>query len=198
LENLSKEELERRREITTTDYHGIFAPHEIFYILSILQSAELCLTSYSRYLHSISSNDPQIIFANIQESMSHAASVSKFFWPPSKDKLTIARSKKLQNNFELANTAPLSNRKLRNAIEHFDEKLDSFLVASGFGDIFPKPILDDHKIADEPTANIFKLVDTAEDIVVILNQKFAFKPIIDDVRQVLQKCMDLDNNGGRL
>ncbi|MDJ0931650.1 hypothetical protein [Breoghania sp.] len=64
---------------------------------------------------------------------------------------------------------------LRNALEHFDERLDKFLLEHEAGHYFPSALVGHHKLADEPTAKIFKLVGPFAGTFVILNEKFSFR-----------------------
>jgi hypothetical protein len=80
-------------------------------------------------------------------------------------------------------------------LEHFDEKLDQFLIERTVGQFFPDAMLGHHEVADNPIANIFKMVDPDNDIFVILNETFHFAPISKEVAQIL---VAIDHNSGRL
>ena len=55
-------------------------------------------------------------------------------------------------------SSPLEDRELRNALEHFDERLDDFLLKDPVGYFFPGPSVQSHEIADEAPGQIFRLV----------------------------------------
>ena len=58
----------------------------------------------------------------------------------------------------MSDNSSLKGRNLRNALEHFDERLDLFLLEDDTGIFFPSAIIGGHELADEPTPRIFKLV----------------------------------------
>ncbi|MBL7406354.1 hypothetical protein INQ30_29005, partial [Escherichia coli] len=72
-----------------------------------------------------------LIFATVQEALTHAGALSRFFWPVKKDSLlAAARGEKLREAFALTDASPLKWRRLRNAFEHFDEDLDRYLIVN--------------------------------------------------------------------
>jgi len=101
------------------------------------------------------------------------------------------RGEKLRGIFGITDDSPLCNRDLRNAWEHFDEKLDTYLISSDAGYFFPNPFIEHHSIADEPHGKIFKLIDPDSECLVLLGKKFFFAPIRVEVRRIfaqVQNC----------
>ena len=78
----------------------------------------------------------------------------------------------------ITETILLDIRELRNAIEHFDERLDKFLSDFPVGYIFDA-LVDSHHLADDPLAKIFRLIDPAEEVFVLFNRKYSFAGIAD-------------------
>jgi hypothetical protein len=134
----------------------------------------------------------------IQEVLTLSAALSRFFWPPTKNKLSLARGENLRSTFAIDESNPLGERKLRNALEHYDEYLDSFLLQYRVGHFFPSPIVDHHELADDVLGNIFKLVDPENGICVILGEKYEFDLIRDEVRRILDLAVTMDGGGSRL
>lgn len=60
-----------------------------------------------------------------------------------------------------------------------------FLLSNDSGYFFPAPMLEYHRLADESMGKIFKLVDPINGYFVILNEKFEFFPLIDEVERIL-------------
>lgn len=79
--------------------------------------------------------------------------------PRIKSSLAQARGKRLRERFGIQEGSPLQSRELRNALEHFDERLDDFLVDNHFGCFFPSPMVDDASLSEETMGHIFRLVD---------------------------------------
>jgi hypothetical protein len=117
-----------------------------FYVQSILYNAERSIAAFRRFDIAVEG----LIVSTVQEALTHAGALSRFFWPVKKgDSLATARGERLRELFSLSEASPLKSRKLRNAFEHFDEDLDRFLLYDRFGYLFPGPLVDDHTLADE-------------------------------------------------
>ena len=196
---MDKAELKRRQAIIANDWGGIFAPHEVFYIQSIIYAADRAGAAFERYDATVAeAASAELIVATVQEALNHAAGVSRFFWPIKETVLSKARGRKLRSAFEIDDTSPLRARKLRNAFEHFDEDLDKFLMGDPVGYFFPTPLVDDHELADDKLGNIFKLVDPIRGVCVLLGEKYEFESIRAEVKRVLAKARMMDEAGGRL
>jgi hypothetical protein len=198
--NLDDDERKQREEIIANEYGGIYPVCEAFYIHSIIYAAERSETAFKRFDEAVvASNPAALIVATVQEALTHAGALSRFFWPVKKgSQLAIARGKRLRTAFDLDENSALKSRKLRNAFEHFDEDLDRFLLEDRAGYFFPSPIVDDESLADEAIGNIFKLVDPRHGVCVILGQKFEFRPIRTEVQRIFIRALQMDEQGSRL
>ncbi|MFX0138795.1 MAG: hypothetical protein ACFFDN_34460 [Candidatus Hodarchaeota archaeon] len=204
---MEKEELVKRAKIACDSFNGIVPYHEVFYIHSIIYSASRALEAFERYkeLRKKEVNSSYLI-ATVQEAIGHSAALSRYFWPSGFNfrgpkelkKLKDSRAKKLRDKFGLSDNSTLKNQNLRDAWEHFDERLDIYLISNDAGSFFPSPIIDSHKLADDPNGKIFKLLDPDEECLVLLGKKFFFGPIIQEVLKIFSHAVKADNNGGRL
>lgn len=160
--------------------------HKAFYILSLNYSINRGMQAFRRYETSKTiEQDGDEVFSTAQEGINYAAAVSRFLWPTERSKygkevgkLHYERGASLRRLLGIDSENPLNNRNLRNAFEHFDERLDMFLLEETSGCFFPQAILNSHDLADEPIGKIFKLIDTDKDCIVIFNEKFFFREII--------------------
>lgn len=191
---------EQRETLIASRWGGIYPPYEAFYIHSISYAAERSEAAFQRFEVAVGKAEgAPLIFATVQEALTHAGALSRFFWPVRKDSLlTEARGKRLREAFQLDDVSPLKWRKLRNAFEHFDEDLDRFLLEDRVGYFFPSPLVDDQALADEEMGHIFKLVDPKHGICVLLGEKFEFPPIRHEVQRVLARARGMDKSGSRL
>lgn len=190
-----------RAEMIVTTCGGIHPPCEAFYISSILYAAERSENAFSRFDAAVTEAAPDTqIVATVQEALTHAAALSRFFWPMKKknDLLSAARGARLRDAFGLDDASPLRGRTLRNAFEHFDEDLDRFLLGDHVGLFLPTPIVAEHALADDALSHIFKLVDPAHGICVLLGEKYEFRLIRAEVERVLALAKDMQKHGSRL
>ncbi|MCA2008024.1 hypothetical protein [Tritonibacter mobilis] len=195
------EDVRREREaMIAREYQGIYPINEVFYIHSIIYAAERSDTAFQRFDKAVAADlPPTLIVSTVQEALTHAGALSRFFWPMKKkeNELTVARGNKLRDAFALDDTSALKWRRLRNAFEHFDEDLDRFLLHDRAGCFFPGPLVDDQALADDSIGHIFKLVDPKHGICVLLGEKFEFRPIRSEVRRILSRANEMHKQGGR-
>lgn len=194
-----KESLREREALIVDQYGGIYPVYEAFYIHSIIYAAERSDSAFQRFdAMDMQSTASRLVVATIQEALTHAGAVSRFFWPTNKNQLTVARGGRLREAFHLDDASPLKLRTLRNAFEHFDEKLDRFLLDDRAGCFFPGPIVDDSALSDEAMAHIFRLVDPTNCVCVLLGEKFEFNPIRQEIQRILIRALQMDDAGARL
>lgn len=189
-------ELERRAKITRETYDGIQRMHLALYGQSIHYSAERCLNAFARCDSMVGGDDAYELISSIQEAIGHAAALSRYFWPTSMGKkkkmpeqlaMRQSRGLKLKKYFGVTDDSPIANRDIRNAWEHFDEKLDTYLISNDAGFFFPSPIIGHHEIADEPTGKVFKLIDPDNEVLILLGKKFFYRAIRQEVERIFKK-----------
>ncbi len=201
------EELEQRAAVVVSDYDGIVSPQEAFYIHSILYSSGRCLEAFEHFEHMKEQDvQPAYLVALIQEAVGHAAALSRYFWPTAKGskkihnqlEMRMMRGQKLRAAFEVDESSALFNRDLRNAWEHFDERLDTYLISHIAGMFYPDAIIDSHTQADDPVNHIFKLLDIEHECLVLLNQKYFYKPIWLEASRIFELANQFGKSGARL
>ncbi|ENM3861932.1 hypothetical protein ACPFTZ_003520 [Vibrio cholerae] len=204
---IDNEEKERRARIVVDECGGIQFPQEAFYIHSIAYSAGRCIEVFERYANLKNEDIPAgYLVALIQEAVGHAAALSRYFWPtPNQKKVIVnqmelrsARASKLRLAFQQTEQSPLYNRDLRNAWEHFDERLDDYLLSHMAGMFYPTAVIGSHEEADVPTNHIFKLLDIENECLVLMNEKYFYMPIYQEVKKILDFAMQFDSEGARL
>jgi len=204
---MDKQELERRADIVLRSYRGILPQAEAFYLQSIIYSARRALRAYEEY-DSLPRNQEQAeqLVSAVQEAVGHSGALSRYFWPSMGGhnakrplhRIKEGRAEKLRSSFNLTEASPLYNRGLRNAWEHFDERLDAYLVENDTGFFFPSCIVGNHTLADDPTGHLFKLIDPAAECLVLLGEKYFFAPIREEVRVVFDQAVAAERGGSRL
>lgn len=140
-------------------------------------------------------------FAAVQSLLGAAALISKLLWPqpssrkPDGTSLTdedeerrtyaIARGRQLKELTEIKGIPILENRKVRNALEHFDERLDEYfrtghsLVADR--NIGPK---DRMIVVDGSPAVHLRLIDNERLTASVLNDEVSLQELSDAVQRV--------------
>lgn len=201
MSQLDEDERRRRKALIAQEYGGIYPVYEAFYIHSIIYAAERSEAAFQRFDEAVAkSRSPSLIVATVQEALTHAGALSRFFWPMKKkdDRLADTRGDRLRNAFAVDEASALKRRDLRNAFEHFDEDLDLFLLEDRAGYFFPSPLVEDQVLADDSIGHIFRLVDPTQGVCVLLGKKFEFRPIRSEVQRILARAIEMDEQGSRL
>jgi len=182
-------ETERRRRIEIVQGCGGVLPHcEAFYIHSVQYAASRSYEAFLRYDgYLASSADASTIVSTVHGALSHAAALSRFFWPSRSKGLASSRGETLRNRFDVTDQSPLHEHEMRNALEHLDARLDEYLLWNDAGYFFPGAMVDNHELADDPVGRIFKLVDPKHQVFVVLGQKFDFRPVRAEVKRILER-----------
>ena len=137
------------------------------------------------------------ILREAQNLIGHAASLSKLLWPPSTKGKYERRGKKLRAALGITEESPLKCRLVRNAMEHFDERLDDYLAKGMFGIIFPKYV-GEKPGENEPTHHLFRAFFTDVGEFEILGENIPLQPLVDEVMRIGNSLVTLNSKGGRL
>lgn len=193
------------------DVFSIWAPHQAFYIQSMLfnttSASESCVIA-ERIIKRISNGeiDPQeerdVLLDCLQNIVNQSGSISRYFFPPrdgvkeeGKKRIHKDRGQYLSEVFGVEGDSPLMNRSLRNSIEHFDERLDLYLHDGMVGYIFPSLVLPEPEESDVPH-HIFRAYYLREGIFQVLGERYKIQPIVDEVARIHDLLVKFDSNGG--
>ncbi|KGF73882.1 hypothetical protein DO97_05845 [Neosynechococcus sphagnicola sy1] len=184
----------------------IWPPYEAFYIQSMLFNSASAVRSILR-LEAIFGKLPErptaedvdglptrIVLNELQNMVVQAGALSRYFWPVRPE--YKSRGQVLRQCFAMTDESPLFNRDLRNAIEHFDERIDKYFARGAVGCFFPEYV--GARPADDGVPGHFfraYFVDTGE--FRLLDEDFAMKPLADEVLFVQAHLELMDTEGGR-
>jgi len=189
----------------TSGRQQVHPPYQAFYIQSMLFNAASAVRSVQQVNAMLaaamegSPEDPYEalygtrFLAELQSLVVHAAALSRYFWPVGKDHRW--RGSELREVFGIADDNPLRSRELRNAIEHFDERLDRYLADGIVGYILPEYIGPTIK-KDGVPAHIFRAyyVETAR--FQLLGDTHEIQPIASEVGKIYSRLVKMDKDGG--
>ncbi len=205
--DLSKDELDHRATLLVKDFKGIHPPTEAFYIRSICYSASRASEGFQRFDRSRAQGENEVNQVSaVHEALGHAAALSRFSWQSpipggttkAVRKLREARASNLRDAFCLTDESPLKSRTLRDSLEHFDERLDVYLLKNDAGYFFPDARIGDEKLTEEALGHIFKMVDPVTCCFVCLGERHYFHELRNEVSAVLDRAIAMEGNGCRL
>ena len=132
----------------------------------------------------------------LQDIISHAASISRYFWPARKNAEHLERGERLRSVYAVDENSPLFNREVRNAIEHFDEKLDTFFVSFPTGTIYPSYVGSRQKISGN-NVHCFRAYFVDEQVFKILDAEIYMSPVVEEVKRIRVLLASQIENGLR-
>jgi hypothetical protein len=187
--------------ITVEDYK-IWYPYEVFYIESMFTLAHGAIMEVAffheiiRQIISDKFENKDMLLDSVQNFITYSASLARYFWPSSKEKLHTLRAERLREAFSMDDDSALKDKRLRNFIEHFDEKLDSYLSKGIVGNIIPNYIGLKSQITE--VDHFFRAYFLDEASIKVLDLEYKVDPIIQEVQKVHNLLIDFRNSGGRL
>ncbi|MDN4591759.1 hypothetical protein DBA29_25065 [Xenophilus aerolatus] len=103
----------------------------------------------------------------------------------------------MRDAFEIGDDSALKPRELRNAIQHFDEKLDFYIEEGLVGQIIPEYVGPMPPLSGVPL-HLFRgyFVDTGE--FELLGKRFNVPAIAGEVLRIREDLRRMDTQGGRL
>lgn len=185
----------------------IWAPFETFYIQAMLFNCQSALRSLVR-VSSVFEKLPQdvteehllnlpvhAILNELQNVVIQGGALSRYFWPVRKGHED--RGRQLRQALAVGDDSPLHNRDLRNAIEHFDEKLDAYLSSGLSGYIFPEFVAPRPR-QDGVPGHFFRAYFIDCGVFRLLDGEYEIEPIALEIQRISATLEEADENGSRL
>jgi hypothetical protein len=178
-----------------------FPGFEAFYLISLhfgtesgLRSAEALSDWVGRYSKGDEEFPPQLPLNDAQNILNQGASVSRFFWPSGKK--YGERGERLREAFEIPESSPLKDRKLRNMVEHFDEYLDDYLRANFAGQYVPDYFGPSPPV-DRGPLKLFRAYFTDTAHFEIFGESYAISPLVEAMTELNEKVVRCLSSGSR-
>jgi hypothetical protein len=185
---------------------AIWPPYEVFYIHGMLFNARAAVRSISSInalIHDVLQHgraaiekiDQTDALNEVQNILLHGAALSRYFWPVRKGH--DDRAVHLRRSLEVRDDSPLRSRGLRNAVEHFDERLDHYLEAPIVGAIVPNyfgPTPTD----DGVPLHLFRAYFVDTGVFQLLDQRVNVEPVAQEIWRIWEELESCDRQGGRL
>lgn len=174
--------------------NGIHPPYRIFYSLSMAFCTKSAVRSIGVlndvFEHIASSDTPdpeedvdvQSVLDELQNIVVQGAAVARYFWPIRvEQQIHASRAAALRKEFDIQDDNPLRVCKpLRDAMEHFDERLDKYLAKGVVGHIFPHYFGYDGKRNGVPL-HFFRAYFIDSGIFEILGERFEIEPLANEL-----------------
>lgn len=173
---------------------GIHPPHRIFYSLSMAFCTKSALRSIGvlndvfEHLAEADTPDPeqdidvQSVLDELQNVVMQGAAVARYFWPIREgQQIHASRAEALRKEFDIKDNNPLRVCKpLRDAMEHFDERLDKYLAKGIVGNIFPHYFGYDGERNGVPI-HFFRAYFIDSGVFEMLGERFEIEPLANEL-----------------
>lgn len=181
---------------------SIWTPYQAFYIQSMLFNCQSAIVSIDKLQQATgecnSVNNTRAlsvheILNELQNIVLQGASLSRYFWPVRKE--YSKRGEFLRKALSVSEKSPLKSRDLRNAIEHFDERLDEYLSNEITGIILPE-FVGQRPRNDGVTGHFFRAYFLDCDIFKLLDAEYEMNNLVNEIIRLNEMLVFLDENGG--
>jgi hypothetical protein len=156
-----------------------------------LSSVDAVARDLKRSRRPFSRSKPVGILNHLQNVIAMGAALSRYFWPAREgheDRGTL-----LREQFQVSETSPLKSRDLRNAIEHFDEKLDVYFSRAVVGVVIPHYVGPSRAEGDVP-GHLFRAYFTDTGIFQVLDKRFEMVPLVDEIIRIDRRIAKQSRN----
>jgi hypothetical protein len=141
--------------------------------------------------------DVPVLFYHLHSFIAHVAAVSRILWPPLKGDAAAraraqARGTDLCSVLGVDNSHPVASRDLRNHLEHYDERLDSWVQESthhnlavdivGPAGVFGGPAM--------TSQDVFRQFDPAAKSFLFRGEVFPLQPAVSGLEDLLARLQE--------
>src|SRR5215204_5384695 len=107
---------------------------ELLFLSEIEFQAQQSITANNQIDDNLRNKDVRAVFAALDDLIDHAARISLILWPSTRNITPEAkkRGQHLRGVFGLADKHTLKDRRLRDSLVHFDERLDRWVAEKPF------------------------------------------------------------------
>lgn len=180
-------------------------PCQILYLESLKTITTSALTSFERLVEQQEDDkkgklSQQDILNELQNIIQQGGSLSRYFWPSKnkdkrKNEIFQSRACFLRKYFDVDEMSTLKNRSVRNAMEHFDERLDIYLQEPISGQFVPNYIGKKPR-SDKAVYKFFRAFFTDSQEFEIFGESFPIQPLVDEIYRIDERITDCLKTGG--
>ena len=140
--------------------------------------------------------DQDCLLDSMNNIINQAAALSRYFWPVNKKDCYQNRGSYLRSIFSITDDNPLKQKDVRNAIEHFDERLDKFTAQTIAGTIYPNFVGMTPDTKGVPFF-AFRAYYLDKKCFEVLGEAFYLDPIYCEIVKIHNRLIEFKNNGLR-
>lgn len=180
----------------------IWPPFEAFYIEAMsfnsVSALISCTTMNAELEKAPEELNAEVVLNAVQNIALQGAALSRYFWPTEikKTDLHNSRARHLRQVFAVEDSSALKDRALRNAMEHFDERLDVYLQKYPVGNIIPSYVGPKPE-SDGVLNHLFRAYYTDVAVFEVLGERYKIIPIIEEIGRIHNLLNEFSESGYR-
>jgi len=138
----------------------------------------------------LQNNDVEGVFYGLQNLLNASANISKALWGQGGQ--LGSQRKPLREVLLVTENSPLSQVKMRNNFEHFDERIDRWWLTSKNMNFVDSNVMPENAISGIETGDIFRNYDPETTELVFWGQKINIASLVKEAERILS---DIDAQG---
>ncbi len=130
----------------------------------------------------MSARDATRIWYSVQALLVAAGNVSKLLWPVRKQ--SAGRGKDLRRAIGVSETSPLKSRDFRNLFEHYDERLEDWMMSSKRHNIVDSSVFPPGAIQGIDPGDFLRNIDSSDWSLTFRGKRLELRPLLNALREV--------------
>lgn len=111
------------------------------FVFELKHQCNVAITAYNEMIRSISGQNGDNVWSTLESFLTAAAKIAKIFWPFKSKPEYEKRGQELRTLFKVEETVAFRNRCPRNYLEHFDERLEDWVIQTKDHNVVDRGIL---------------------------------------------------------
>ena len=159
---------------------------EMVFISEVVKQAKIAKRASERLTATRDGFDEVEVWCSIQSILVAAGNISKMLWPVRKG--SIARGERLRMLLSVDDQNLLSDRKLRNHFEHYDERIEDWFEKSNSA-VYRDSYVDPFKpIWGGDASNIHRLYNPLTEVLTFRGESMDLAAILRELDDIMNKC----------
>ena len=150
------------------------------------RQCRFAIMAYQEITHSLQTRDLDILWYSVQAFLMAVGNVSKLMWPSRPN--IPERGPELRASLSVDENSPLRPRTFRNHFEHFDERLEMWMVSSERHNLLDSSVGPPDMVKGFDPRDYLRNFDTTNFAVIFRGDTYLLNPIIEAVRDLWEKA----------
>ncbi|MEW6455265.1 MAG: hypothetical protein AB1410_00940 [Acidobacteriota bacterium] len=157
------------------------------FLIEIERQCKFAITAIDEIKSGLLNINSDIVWYAIQNFLVAIGNISKIFWPSKKE--SQKRGEELRKSLGIEDNSPIHPRNFRNHFEHFDERLETWIMSSKRHNFVDSNIGLSNMIAGIDTEDFLRNFEDTTWALTFRGDKYELKPIINAIYDLYRKVL---------